>query len=311
MALLSTELTLNYDAVLRMVMTVGRVSLAEAQEEMEGRAKKHAPVRDVFARTGNRRSEQVPRGVFRKGDQIFGRKVRHHTAERQDRFLRQVKAQKAPNRQATIDDQRVRASSRGIRPLLGNKGSRSQGPYRRVSLDGGRASLRPVEVRSEGSASSRALQGQVKGGELNRANRVIGKIQSARKAAGQPALQPVDIRRELGRASISFRKKAGLETLDKAQQAKAKILRGTALHVSASGELTLGGRLRDEIYSGEITQDGSVLYADVISPTDYGKYQEYGTSRHRAQPYMRPALYEMRTRFPLILKRALRQRRTA
>jgi len=72
--------------------------------------------------------------------------------------------------------------------------------------------------------------------------------------------------------------------------------------------MTLGGRLRDEIFADDVTATGELVFGDVVSPTLYAKYQEYGTSKHRAQPYMRPALYEMRTRFPRIVEQVVRKR---
>jgi len=82
----------------------------------------------------------------------------------------------------------------------------------------------------------------------------------------------------------------------------------TALFMNPGGQLTLGGRLRGEIYRTGVTNEGDVYSGEVVSPTEYAKYQEYGTSNNRAHPYMRPALYDMRTRFPQIVKKTMRRR---
>jgi len=70
----------------------------------------------------------------------------------------------------------------------------------------------------------------------------------------------------------------------------------------------MGGRLRGEIYKTEVTSENGLIYGEVVSPTFYAKYQEYGTSRNRPHPYMRPALYDMRTRFPQIVQATIRRR---
>ena len=54
----------------------------------------------------------------------------------------------------------------------------------------------------------------------------------------------------------------------------------------------IGGKLRDEIYVGEVQVDGHHVHVDVVSPTSYAKQQEMGNRHNPAHPYMRPALYE-------------------
>jgi hypothetical protein len=97
------------------------------------------------------------------------------------------------------------------------------------------------------------------------------------------------------------------------QIAKAKGRRSGQQYLSARGRyevktqralsrgsgfgLTVGGRLRREIYQqpAALTAGfGGQIWTYVISPTPYAVHQEYGTSRHRAQPFLRPALYESR-----------------
>lgn len=56
----------------------------------------------------------------------------------------------------------------------------------------------------------------------------------------------------------------------------------------------IGGRLQDEIYATEARREGSKIVAEVISPTEYGVYQEFGTRHNAAHPYMRPAAAESR-----------------
>lgn len=56
----------------------------------------------------------------------------------------------------------------------------------------------------------------------------------------------------------------------------------------------IGGRLRGEIYSTTPRPVGKQVEAWVISPTEYAKYQEYGTRHNRAHPFLRPAAEESR-----------------
>lgn len=57
----------------------------------------------------------------------------------------------------------------------------------------------------------------------------------------------------------------------------------------------LGGRLRDEIYATEASLDGKIIRCQVVSPTEYAKYQELGSRHNPAHPYLRPAGHEMKS----------------
>lgn len=50
------------------------------------------------------------------------------------------------------------------------------------------------------------------------------------------------------------------------------------------------GRLRSSITRGEIARDGNDLVATIGTNVEYARHVEFGTSRQRAQPYLRPAL---------------------
>jgi HK97 gp10 family phage protein len=56
----------------------------------------------------------------------------------------------------------------------------------------------------------------------------------------------------------------------------------------------LGGRLRDEIHATQARMVGRRIVVQVVSPTPYAKYQEYGTNHNPAHPYLRPAAHEHR-----------------
>lgn len=77
---------------------------------------------------------------------------------------------------------------------------------------------------------------------------------------------------------------------------RAELKSGRANFTSAGGT-ALGGRLRGEIHSVPAEGGGTRWVARVVSPTRYAKYVELGTRHSRAQPYMRPALAQVRARF--------------
>lgn len=105
-------------------------------------------------------------------------------------------------------------------------------------------------------------------------------------------------RGEYARAARLARKlestKEGMTTESFARKAREM---GIGARVTSGGRFMMGGRLRDSITRGGIDDDGSSMSVEVYtdpSQQDYAAYQEYGTSRHVAQPFMRPALYESR-----------------
>jgi len=57
----------------------------------------------------------------------------------------------------------------------------------------------------------------------------------------------------------------------------------------------LSGDLLDTIHAEHLEGEGRVHCGDIGRGIDYHLYQEFGTSRMQAQPYMRPALYKTRS----------------
>lgn len=80
---------------------------------------------------------------------------------------------------------------------------------------------------------------------------------------------------------------------------------GRAHFTGSSGRVTLGGRLRGEIHV-DPAEGGPMWVAKVVSPTPYAKYVEFGTRRSRAQPYLRPALSQVRESFRARMRSAAR-----
>jgi len=74
-------------------------------------------------------------------------------------------------------------------------------------------------------------------------------------------------------------------------------LRTGRANFRSSRGTTLGGRLRGEIHVQPAEGGGTRWVTAVVSPTRYAKYVEFGTRHNRAQPYLRPALNEVRESF--------------
>lgn len=91
------------------------------------------------------------------------------------------------------------------------------------------------------------------------------------------------------------RYEAGEET-PLTRQGASEVRSGRARYhsVREGGEATIGGRLRGEIRVVSAKRVGSMATAEVISPTKYAKYMEFGTRHNRAHPFLRPALEESR-----------------
>jgi hypothetical protein len=68
-------------------------------------------------------------------------------------------------------------------------------------------------------------------------------------------------------------------------------------YLEGTGIFRIGGRLRETIYVKFPRMEGDVLVGYVVSPVPYALFQEFGTRHNRAQPYMRPALYEVQSSF--------------
>ena len=86
---------------------------------------------------------------------------------------------------------------------------------------------------------------------------------------------------------------AGIESRVKA--AAVSGLNQGADMVSASAKAhapVLTGKLQSEIEAVHATGGGSHFEAQVISPTPYARWQEFGSGHNKPHPYLRPALHE-------------------
>ncbi len=70
---------------------------------------------------------------------------------------------------------------------------------------------------------------------------------------------------------------------------------------------SIGGRLRGEIHATAPSVSGTTATAWVISPTEYAKYQEFGTRHNRAHPFLRPAAEESREEVVGLIANAMKE----
>jgi HK97 gp10 family phage protein len=314
---LSTSLTLNYQAIEDMLFTSAERGLDNALEIMLQKAKKNAPVRDIFQKDGRAGAERVPRGIqkrrrYKHQHKVFGRKIRHHQDVTRDRFMAQWRSQKTPSRRIYHEGKRIEGTSKDLHPILRWRDAdgrpqpgRVHGDFRVAHMDRGRVQFEGATVTNPATGRQTTVgTGRFLSAKGRSEVKHIEKLAAMAKRAGKT---DQDFEAIVGRSSLVRRRALGIEgELSKAEKA----VRKRGLTSDASGQLRVGGRLRDEIYRTEVRRSGSKMYGDVVAPTEYAKYQEYGTSKHRAQPFMRPALYDMRGRFQQIVARSMRSRGT-
>jgi HK97 gp10 family phage protein len=103
---------------------------------------------------------------------------------------------------------------------------------------------------------------------------------------------------------LSSRRLGVVETQELTRRGEYEVKSGRADFRAPHGATGVGGRLRGEIYATPARLEGRVVTVEVISPTSYAKYQEFGTRHNAAHPYMRPAMAESRSAIQADLKRS-------
>src|SRR5262245_61355581 len=93
-------------------------------------------------------------------------------------------------------------------------------------------------------------------------------------------------------------REAVIATFSKDSDELAVALASRCTHLAKAFAPVETGRLRSEIY----TNHPEKWTAETISPTEYAKYQEYGTSRQPAHPYMVPAFVQTTSETGFIAK---------
>lgn len=258
------------------------VGLRRAAEFALGRAQHHAPVRAIFDR---RRSPRGP--AFRNKGPI-------RSAQAYRKFLA------SKSRARRVD---LASAPRGAESLvslgLGQQTGGSTAPGRSSTL-----------IAADSGRTSKKSGKFIPGRPLSRSSRRLGRATSF--AGHANSLVPVfrqgksrvtgDFRR-IGRAGPSVTQQGSsrpsIVSAGRSEQIRRSFLtsrgRFEVGSKRASFQGRIGGRLRGELHLTPPRWRGRTLWIYVRSTVPYAGYQEFGTSRHRAQPFMRPALYESRT----------------
>jgi len=256
-----------------MIIERGVRGLNEAVAFAEQRAKHYAPVRHIFQKQPGPRGTEFQRGGS-KGQGASG-----GVQTRTPVYIRTASAMKSylgsrPHERRFInpgDSQRV-GHSNSFEPLFDTGLYQHSGDFRRVvrrKEDGGVYKLANVNATTLSPSGSDNHQ-------MSGADFVSGR--GRYEIEKRPFLHPDEPRK----SSIFESPEGGHVTIG-----------GDTIPVSR-----VGGRLRGEIYSipadaSKATRTG-VIWAYVVSPTEYAKHQEFGTRHNRAHPFLRPALYDSR-----------------
>jgi len=280
-----TGIGINVDAIGKQLIKAALSGLNQTIKETEQAAKKHAPVRKIFAHQGQgrRRSSAGPDAPIGFGQGAAGKAG-------YDRWRRA----RPKNRQINIPANDARLPSG---PLYGHNNSfipvmrytdlpgtiTMAGNMRRYDKTGRQLTPR-AEVMHQVNKGPVTLKTVNPNDYLNSRGR--WEARSGRAAYSQPLVTRLVVNRETGKITrITARDSMGRPMTE--------------------DFATLGGRLRGEIFAVPAQQRGPFFWGYVISPVDYSVHQEFGTRYHRAQPFLRPALYESRRKLRSNIERAV------
>jgi len=283
----------NLPKTLEIIESRALVGLQDAGEFTLGRAKQHAPVRELYGRQKGRR-------------QSFSRSWKTiRTPERYQAFM----SSKAKSRRMNVSkdssesflgERMMAEQSGGIR-----RGSKFMG--RSGSFRGTRGSLFPVMRSKAGTVTGdfRSIGNFMRSGEAwrkqgTRPDELLVQRRGARYARTSSGSTPGGtdrVKRDIGRNKISSRGRYEVKKAVREKMGGAPVfaLGKTTRIRSALFQGRVGGRLRGEIRLTPITHKGGVYWIYVESPTEYARHMEFGTRHNRPFPYLRPALYEARS----------------
>ena len=340
-----TEVNVDWNAVERKLMDRGKRALNATLDWTVDQAQKYAPVRSSFEATNEKRRFHEQTGLRGRMGPAFQRGGRADTAQEMDAFMTQFHRGRQREKQVIVitSFDKGQRSVGGVKTVAGvKKGGVGEGPgesrtrrygransfspifseglethtaldtYRNIERQAGNQSKPQKYLDSEGRQTYR----------LDTAVELTGKtgspLQATPTAWGGFVLASGE-RRLSQRGRFELRHAAAVEVKERevslfrstGQHALAnqlaKSFRPSAVFRSASGGITLGGRLRGEIHRTQVVEDAGEIWGEVVSPTPYATYQEYGTAHNRAHPYMRPALYDARPVLHRNLKRAMEE----
>jgi len=303
---MTAEVSIDFDRIERGLRGNAARAVQATLSWTEDRAKHYAPVREAFDKSQDSR---------RPGDHLAherGLVIRHDSDADRDRFMTNFKRSRRKERQVVVKEPFHagayigRQRRGGVADPAGEQSSRRFGTansyfpifrlgrevatgldsFRRVRQRGGRAQLLtdPQGRQTFGLEPQVVLRGQ-RG--MNQTLRATTNGYGYAEASADNRLN------KRGRYELRFAARDDIDPVTE-RATGTKSFRRAATYRGASGVETIGGRLRGEIYATQVRATASEISGEVVSPTEYSVYQEYGTVHHRAQPFMRPALYDAR-----------------
>lgn len=269
---------IDIDAIVKSIVRAALSGLNQTIEETEAAAKRHAPVRKIFNAQGQGR-RGVPKGRNGIG---FGKGAAGKAGY--DRWRRA----RPKNRRINVPPNDVREASG---PRYGSTNSFI--PVMRYTDLSGTVTLTGNFRRYD--KTGRQLTPRVDAFEqVGRRGRVEHKV-----------VNPNEFLNRQGR----YEAVSGRAAYREVKTSRLVVDRGTGKIIRVPKEtadhMTLGGRLRGEIFGTPAEQRGPFFWGYVISPVDYSADQEFGNRHNRAHPFLRPALYESRTRLRSNIARAV------
>lgn len=258
------------------------------------RAKHHAPVRKLFSGT-----------TYRKGTTFTGRVEGGRTAT--------VETRVAVNRRVVSGREQFVGHANSATPLFRKNISKGATAYasadfRRVDPSTGKlANVTGTGIikRQGGNTTSRRESFSGGAGQLTSRGRY--EVRSGR-GNFRPERNPADAFLEGNAPRLRL---ASTQVGPASARGSRRLADGK--NFAPESVIRSGGRLRDGLRVEGPTNEGDVIWWYIVSDTKdpetgrlYPQDQEFGTRRHKAQPFLRPALHESRERFRSGMHKALK-----
>jgi HK97 gp10 family phage protein len=286
------NITADTDIVARTILIRAIQGLERTSQFTLGRAKHHAPVRAIFQRS--RRGPPIPKGRDVAGSERSG--WRYIRSERQyNAFL----ASKERSTGMNIPGGRMRNAQGG---------GTMRETYTRRRPDAPLIKERHTRITSRNSIGGPGGAGF--GGHRNSLFPVFrhGRLRVTGDFRNLSNIKQAYAQRPYGSKAFAIDTSGKRGILAKAKQSlplsaagRREVRRATpgsrSQRLAAGSGLyngRVGGRLKGELRVTGPVQQGATVWMYVESPTPYAVHQEFGTTRHQPQPFLRPALYESR-----------------
>jgi hypothetical protein len=280
--LMPVAITIDWDAIRERILTGAFDGLLETAEYALDRARHHAPVRSIFK--GRRRGPEIPSVHTEAMGQRAWRTMR--SQERFAAFARSVQRRRSMDIDVPDAPPLGRLMERpGASYVTGNPQTLVPVLRRGNTLITGDLRVYDPQTRRLAKVTTitqrRGVSGYAEVGEIERGGRQYGRYEreaGGTRARGIEYERYIPVNRGIFSAQPRLTSRGRFEVKNAASRG---LFQGR-----------VGGRLRGELRLTPITQRGTTYWIHVESPTPYAVYQEFGTRHHRAQPFLRPALYE-------------------